>query len=48
MINEAIEIYLEVYEWQEQHIRERLKKANKGGKFSARSEVRDLIETFKP
>ena len=48
LINEAIANYLDVYEWQEQRIRQRLKRADKGGKFYTRSEVSDLIETFKP
>jgi len=48
LINEAIDNYLDVYAWQEQRIRERLKKADKGGTFYTRSQVSDLIETFKP
>ncbi len=48
LINEAIDNYLDVYEWQEKRIRERLKRADKGGKFFTRSQVSDLIETFKP
>ncbi|GJL50812.1 CopG family ribbon-helix-helix protein [Candidatus Nitrospira salsa] len=48
LINEAIENYLDVHQWQEQRIRQRLKRADKGGKFYTRSEVSDLIESFKP
>lgn len=48
LINQAIENYLEVYDWQEKRIRERLKKAEKGGKFSSISQVSDVIDFFKP
>jgi predicted transcriptional regulator len=48
LINEAIENYLDVYEWQEKRIRERLKIAEKGGTFSTSREVNDVIESFKP
>jgi predicted transcriptional regulator len=48
LINEAIENYLDVYEWQEKRIRERLKTAEKGGTFSTSREVNDVIESFKP
>ncbi len=47
LINEAIETYLDVYEWQEKRIRERLKTAEKGGKFYTSSQVSDVIESFK-
>jgi predicted transcriptional regulator len=48
IINEAIAQYLDVYALQEQRIRERLKKAEKGGKFLAKAQVGDVIESFKP
>ena len=48
LINQAIENYLEVYDWQERRIRERLKKAGKGGKFYTSAQVNDVIESFKP
>ena len=48
LINQAIENYLEVYDWQEKRIRERLKKAEKGGKFYSRGQVNDVIDSFKP
>ena len=47
LINEAIAQYLDVYDWQEKRIRERLKKAEKGGKFYTRSQVNKVIESFK-
>ncbi len=48
LINEAIENYLEVYEWQEKQIRERLKKAEKKGKFRTAKQVSKVIDSFKP
>ena len=48
LINEVIENYLDVYEWQGQRIRQRLKRADKGGKFYTRSQIGELIETFNP
>ena len=48
LINEAIENYLEVYEWQENKIKERLKKADKGGKFLSSNQVDKIVESFKP
>jgi predicted transcriptional regulator len=48
IINEAIDQYLDVYEWQEKRIRERLKKSEKGGKFLTKAQVSDVIESFKP
>ncbi len=47
LINEAIDQYLDVYNWQEQRIRERLKKAEKDGKFRSTRQVSDVIESFK-
>ncbi len=47
LINEAIEQYLDVYEWQERRIRDRLKKAEKGGNFFQKSQVNDVVESFK-
>jgi len=48
LINEAIENYLDVYEWQEKRIKERLKKAAKGGKFLNSDQVDKIVESFKP
>ena len=47
LINQAIENYLEVYDWQEQRIRDRLKKAEKGGTFYSSRQVSDVIDSFK-
>ena len=46
LINQAIENYLEVYDWQEKRIRERLKKAEEG-KFYSSGQVSDVIDSFK-
>ena len=48
LINEAIENYLDVYEWQEQRIRERLKKSEKKGKFRTAKQVSKVVDSFKP
>lgn len=48
IINEAIENYLDIYEWQEKKIVERLKKAEKGGKFLNSEQVDKIVESFKP
>jgi predicted transcriptional regulator len=48
LINEAIENYLEIYEWQEKRIEDRLKKAEKGGKFLSSDQVDKIVESFKP
>ena len=47
LINEAIENYLDVYEWQEKQIRERLKKAEKKGKFRTAKQVSKVVDSFK-
>ncbi|NIQ03013.1 MAG: ribbon-helix-helix protein, CopG family [Nitrospinaceae bacterium] len=47
LINEAIENYLEVYEWQEKRIRERLKKAETSGKFRTAKQVAKVVDSFK-
>jgi len=47
LINEALEHYLEVYDWQEKRISERLKKAERGGKFYSTAEVNKVVESFK-
>ena len=47
-INKAIENYLDIYEWQEKRIKERLKKAEKGGKFLNSTQVDKIIESFNP
>jgi predicted transcriptional regulator len=48
IINEAVEKYLNVYEWQEKKIKERLKKADKGGKFLSGVQVDKIVDSFKP
>ena len=48
IINEAVEKYLDVYEWQEKRIKERLKKAEKGGKFLSGDQVDKIVDSFKP
>lgn len=48
LINEAIENYLNIYEWQEKRIEERIKKAEKGGKFLSGDQVDKIVESFKP
>jgi predicted transcriptional regulator len=48
LINEAIENYLEIYEWQDKRIADRLKKAEKGGKFLDSGQVDKIVESFKP
>jgi len=47
LINEAIENYLEVYEWQEKKIRTRLTRAKKKGKFFTGGQVNEVIDSFK-
>jgi predicted transcriptional regulator len=44
IINQAIEQYLELYDWQTEQIRERLATAEKGGKFIAHDEAMRRIE----
>ena len=48
LITEAIDNYLEVYDWQEQKIRERLKKAEKKGKFRTAKQVAKVVDSFQP
>jgi predicted transcriptional regulator len=48
IVNEAIESYLNIYEWQEKRIKERLKKSEKGGKFYKSDQVDKIVESFKP
>jgi len=38
----------DVYEWQEKRIKERLKKADKGGKFFSGDQVDKIVNSFKP
>jgi hypothetical protein len=40
--------YLDIYEWQEKRVTERLKKAEKGGKFLNSDQVDKIVESFKP
>ena len=47
IINEAIENYLDVYEWQEMKIKHRLRKAEKGGKFIKGEQVDKIVDSFK-
>ena len=39
---------LDVYQWQEKRIKERLKKANIGGKFLRGDQVDRIVDSFKP
>ncbi|GJL79923.1 MAG: hypothetical protein NPINA01_29120 [Nitrospinaceae bacterium] len=48
IINEAVEKYLDIYDWQEKKIAERLKKADKGGKFLKGNQVDKIVDSFKP
>jgi len=48
LIQETLENYLEVCDWQEKRIRERLKKAKRGGKFYSTVEVNKVVESFNP
>lgn len=47
LINEAIDNYLDVYEWQEMKIKHRLRKAEKGGKFIKGEQVEKIVDSFK-
>jgi predicted transcriptional regulator len=48
LINEAIDNYLEVYEWQKKRIKQRLKMAEKGGKLIKGEQVDKIVDSFKP
>ena len=48
IINEAVEKYLEVYDWQEKRIKDRLKKSEKDGKFLSGDQVDQIVDSFKP
>ena len=48
LINEAIERYLETYEYQADKIRERLGIAENGGVFLTSQEVDAIVDSFKP
>ncbi len=48
VVNEASENYVDVYEWQEKKIRERLKKAEKGGTFHTGDRADKIVDSFKP
>ena len=48
VINEAIENYLSVYEWQEKRISDRLNSAEKGGVFLDSGEVEKIVQSFNP
>ncbi len=47
LINEAIDNYLEIYEWQEKKIKQRLRRAEKGGKFIKGEQVDKIVDSFK-
>ena len=47
LINEAVENYLDVFDWQEQRIKARLRKAEKGGKFLAGGRVDKIVDSFR-
>jgi predicted transcriptional regulator len=44
LINQAIENYLEVYEWQKNEIKKAVAEADAGGKFYTSEEVDEIIE----
>ena len=44
LINQAVEQYLELYDWQTEQIRDRLHKAENGGKFISHDEAMSRIE----
>jgi predicted transcriptional regulator len=44
LINQAVEQYLELYDWQTEQIRDRLHKAENGGKFMSHDEAMKRIE----
>lgn len=48
LINEAIERYLETYEYQAEKIKERLNIAENSGVFLTNQQVDTLIDSFKP
>ena len=47
LINQAIDQFLDVYEWQAARIRERLSLAENGGSFRTGEDVDDIVESFK-
>jgi predicted transcriptional regulator len=44
LINQAVEQYLEVYDWQTEQIRQRLDEAQKGGEFISHDDAMRRIE----
>jgi predicted transcriptional regulator len=47
LINQAIESYLEAYEWQKEEIKKALAEADEGGKFYSSDEMEKMLESFK-
>jgi predicted transcriptional regulator len=47
LINQAIENYLEVYEWQKEEIKKAIAEADAGGKFYSSDEMDKMLERFK-
>lgn len=48
LINQAVEQYLELYDWQTEQIRHRLHKAEHGGNFLSHNEAMRRIEAKLP
>ncbi|MBL8151809.1 MAG: ribbon-helix-helix protein, CopG family [Blastocatellia bacterium] len=47
VINQAIESYLEVYEWQKEEVKKAIAEANAGGKFYSSDEIDKVVESFR-
>ena len=44
LINQAVELYLDLYDWQAEHIKQRLHEAEHGGEFLSHDEVMREME----
>jgi predicted transcriptional regulator len=47
ILNEAVDGYLEVYEWQVEHINKAIKRADKGKHFISHEEIKKRVKNFK-
>lgn len=47
VVNQAIDQYLSVYEWQKQEIEKAIAEADAGGQFYSAEEVEQRLERFK-
>lgn len=47
LINQAIENYLETYDWQKEEIKKAITEADAGGKFYSSAEMDKMVEGFK-